>query len=206
MLGEAEVADFASHMLDRRNVSSLKFNVVTQVGRGKDVVADSAECIRIIQVVARVCRDYQTAYLGKISTNIPMALVDDPMVAHTCDYKRLIGVLPDGALSFCGIGIRFPALVAGHLDDDVEEVWRYAAVFGGIREISPDRVTGVCANCIFGRVCCNHCPAAAYENYGDFYHSHPWCQMFHEIGLFPKKFLIDPMTPVPHCPTPSRLP
>ncbi len=109
-----------------------------------------------------------------------------------CRINNILGVLPDGSLSFCGIGASHPDLVIGRIDDsdfDIQMFWRENSNLVRVRQLLSGKLEGVCNQCIFESSCKGYCRALAYEESRSFLSPHPWCQSAFENGVFPIYYL-----------------
>jgi len=58
-----------------------------------------------------------------------------------CNIRRIIGVLPDGSYSLCGIGTNVPELIFGHPDrDSLKEIWFHTNILNELREGLPQKL------------------------------------------------------------------
>ena len=104
-----------------------------------------------------------------------------------CPFLNLLSLLPNGNLSFCGLGFTDERWVLGHVHEvkSIEEFWLNNPVLCKQRDGLPSMLTGICGNCIFQSVCQGGCRAHAMSfGSGDF-PPDPLCQMAYEAGLFP---------------------
>lgn len=108
-----------------------------------------------------------------------------------CGILGILGVLADGTYALCGIGESVPELVFGHTTEKrLEEVWKNAAVLNELREGFPDRLEGICAECLLKRVCLGSCVAQNYYSSRNLWGSYWYCEEARKAGLFPEARLI----------------
>jgi radical SAM protein with 4Fe4S-binding SPASM domain len=115
------------------------------------------------------------------------------VVGGRCGFKHLLGILADGRVSFCGMGYRareYVFMQAG--DASLEEVWNDDPQLQHVRRLLPERLEGVCANCVARSACQGGCRAEAYEIYGSLTAPSPACQQLYDAGLFPIQRLVSP--------------
>jgi SynChlorMet cassette radical SAM/SPASM protein ScmF len=106
--------------------------------------------------------------------------------ACACGIQGIIGVLPDGSYALCGIGGYIPELVFGHAARDrLADVWRDNAVLRDIREGCPDKLTGICSECLVRNYCLGFCLAQNYYRSRDLWAPYWFCQEAEAAGLFP---------------------
>lgn len=177
--------DDMARLLDGVGAKSLKINFITPLGRGGKLVSahrsDIAERIEFTRAV-------YDRYGSGISINIPPAFV--PLkrlpLRGRCNIRNLIGILPDGHVSFCGIGLSLPDLVFGNLrESSLREIWSTAPQLAEIRAVIPDRLKGICSRCIHRLTCLGGCVMENYALSGDLAAPHVFCQRAEEAGLFP---------------------
>ncbi len=103
-----------------------------------------------------------------------------------CGIRTIIGVLADGSYALCGIGGNVPELVFGHAAQDcLEEVWNDHPALIEIREGLPQRLTGICGECLVQNLCLGFCLAQNYYHAGDLWAPYWFCDQAEAAGLFP---------------------
>lgn len=129
----------------------------------------------------------------KVIFNIPLAISPLTIDFVSCTVgKEICGLLPNGDISICGVGIDKKELTLGNvLEDDIEDIWVNSPAFLTLRK-STFESKGICGNCIFGKYCMGHCRALTYSVYGQLDAPYPVCQTLYEEGVFPQKYLVDP--------------
>ncbi|MCL5039894.1 MAG: hypothetical protein M1299_08750 [Firmicutes bacterium] len=127
-------------------------------------------------------------YPGQIYALLPWVLtgIDHLKITRSvCNYRGIIGLFLDGAVTACKIGRDKYDPPASLFRLPLMEVLQLDPLVRGIRSLYPQHLTGICAQCIFRDYCGNLCPARAFNMYGDFACSFPDCQILHDAGLFP---------------------
>lgn len=174
--------------------ASIKFSPCAAMGRAatelNDMLLGPGEILTMCDRLLSLSEQYP----GKIACILPFALVPptklDVIGIGICEISRVIGILPNGDVSICGMGLTQPGTILGNITrDDIVNLWLTNPVLKELRERSR-RFEGVCGKCLFERYCANVCPAEAYVCYGDYYGPNPLCQMLHSKGMFPKHFLL----------------
>jgi SynChlorMet cassette radical SAM/SPASM protein ScmF len=103
-----------------------------------------------------------------------------------CGILGILGVLADGSYALCGIGETVPELVFGHAaKDKLEAVWNNNPVLMEIREGLPERLGGICVDCLMKDLCLGSCIAQNYYTTKDIWAPHWYCQQAHDRGIFP---------------------
>ncbi len=172
---------------------SLKLNPITCVGRGENMYKDNEllSVEEIIELERYIDKEVQPCINIPILLDIPPAFKKMSYVKKhrgTCGILNMIGVLSDGTISMCGIGKEVAALNMGNIKKDrLEEVWRNDPTLLSIREGIPDKLEGVCSECIFKRLCLGKCRADAYHRAQSLTAPFYFCQEAFDKGLFPEK-------------------
>lgn len=183
-----EIALFAESI----GAGSLKLNPVVTIGRGKKMDEDD-ELLSVEEIIGLeryIDKEVQPSINIPILLDIPVAFKKMSYIKkhkNRCGILNMIGVLSDGTISMCGIGKEMPALNMGNIKRDrLEDVWRNNPVLFSIREDIPDRLEGVCSECIFKRLCLGKCRAEAYYKSQSLTAPFCFCQEAFDKGFFPE--------------------
>jgi SynChlorMet cassette radical SAM/SPASM protein ScmF len=107
-----------------------------------------------------------------------------------CGILGILGVLADGSYALCGIGETVSELVFGHAARDrLEEVWNETPILQELRAGLPQRLTGVCGECLLKGRCLGSCIAQNYYSNKDLWAPFWYCQGAKDKGLFPESRL-----------------
>jgi len=176
--------------------SSVKFNVLQPTARGQEL-HDRGESLTIRDLV-RLGRWAETEL--SVQAGLPVYF-DHPVAFRplhrmfgeegngcgTCGIRGIMGVLADGSYALCGIGQSVPELVFGHAaQDDLEEVWRGNPILQKLRQGLPDRLTGICRDCLMKGRCLGSCIAQNYYRTGSLWAPYWFCEAAAAAGLFPE--------------------
>lgn len=191
-----EVADM-TRLATELGASSLKVNPVQPMGGGK-VLADAGECLDVEEVLAlsEVCRrDLSLGFPGRLILHLPPAFLPLSDIRDrrysVCRILSILGLLPDGGLSFCGIGEKAPELVLGSVfDGPLARIWAEASLLRALRRQLPGDLKGICSRCVLKAYCLGECRAEAYETTGDLMGGYWFCQDALEQGWFPRSRLL----------------
>jgi radical SAM protein with 4Fe4S-binding SPASM domain len=128
----------------------------------------------------------------KISSNIPLALLDSDVPYYECLAGRdSLALLPDGSVSFCAYCMSEDSMIAGNIREScLEDIWEKGLIFEQCQKIESS-LEGVCSLCIFKKYCQGSCRAWAYDRYGSLYAPYPLCQELYEKGFFPEQYLLE---------------
>jgi radical SAM protein with 4Fe4S-binding SPASM domain len=105
---------------------------------------------------------------------------------------NLLGVLPGGELSLCGIGEARPDLVFGQVrETPIKEVWEASPVLARVRREIAEWPTGLCRRCMMRSYCTwGFCRADAHVLSGSLSAPAQICQASFDAGLFPAGRLV----------------
>jgi SynChlorMet cassette radical SAM/SPASM protein ScmF len=175
---------------------SVKFNLVQPTARGEKM-HKAGETLAIEELV-ELGKWVETSLFS--STNLPIFHSHPPAFrplgrmfgergsgCGVCGVLGILGVLADGSYALCGIGETVPELIFGHAGKDrLEDVWKDAPVLKEIREGLPDRLGGVCADCVMKGTCLGNCIAQNYYSSNSLWSPYWYCREAREAGLFPE--------------------
>lgn len=177
-------------------VSSIKINPVQPLGRGK-VFSQGGDALTVPELLqtANYCREKLAPdFPGGLFFSLPMAFrtfkeIRDQQFS-VCRLFHILGLMPNGNVSFCGVGNIDDATVFGNIyKDNLADLWQKAPLLVDLRERLPHALKGVCSRCILKAICLGECRAMAYEQTGDLMGAYWICQQAYEAGLFPESRL-----------------
>jgi SynChlorMet cassette radical SAM/SPASM protein ScmF len=183
------------HLAESLGASSVKFNLVQPTARGEQMHREG-QTLRVEDLI-RIGRWIET----ELSTYSKIPLIYSKPAAfrslgnmfgpcgdgcHNCGIKGIIGVLADGSYALCGIGETVPELIFGSAATDrLEDVWLNSPLLLEIREGLPNRLSGVCGNCLMKKICLGECIAQNYYSTKDLWSPFWYCDEAFKQGLFP---------------------
>lgn len=174
-----------------KGVSSLKVNPVQPIGRGTSISVsrgDLRSLISFTREVHRIC-----GQLVKVDIPPSLLRINRISSAGLCPILNLLGILPDGGISFCGIGFSCSTLILGNfLKDDLENIWLNSEHLQKLRMEIPNGLEGICGNCIHRNTCRGKCVMQNYYSTGSFTSSYWMCRTADELGLFPQTRKVNP--------------
>lgn len=104
-----------------------------------------------------------------------------------CRILNIIGVLSDGTYAMCGIGEAVPELVYGHAKKDkLAEIWSNAPVLLELRAGLPDKLEGICGDCLMKKICLGSCIAQNYYRSKHLWAPFWYCEEARATGVFPE--------------------
>ncbi len=194
--GNVSQIDGVASLAAKHGVASVKFNPVTDSGRGKQMTA-RRETLGITELRALEKYVYgelkeKTSIKGFI-LNLPPAVRSFRTLMETggrtgdCGVIGILGILGTGEIAMCGIGQTVPSLVYGRLGDSVREIWFHHPKLQSLRRELEDYLgyPGICGDCILSRVCRTGCVAANYRKGGGMVWAGTRCREADRQGLFP---------------------
>jgi SynChlorMet cassette radical SAM/SPASM protein ScmF len=175
---------------------SVKFNIVQPTARG-EFMQGAGETLTIPELIglgAWVEKTLSRATALRVMYSHPRAFKplssmfgENGDGCGTCSILNIIGVLFDGAYAMCGIGETVPELVYGQAKrDTLEEVWNHAPVLLKLREGLPDRLEGVCRDCLMKKICLGSCIAQNYYRSKNLWAPFWYCEEARKTGVFPE--------------------
>ncbi len=179
-------------LAEAMGMESVKFNLVTPTARGEQM-HDRGETLPIEELVrlgAWVENELIPNSRVRVVYSHPKAFKSLRQVfagpGDQCGIFGIIGVLANGKYALCGIGETVPDLVFGHVDtDQLADIWNHNPILGQIREGLPQRLTGICGECLLNKVCIGNCIAMNYYRHHDLFAPFWYCEEAHRIGAFP---------------------
>ena len=174
---------------------SVKFNIVQPTARGEKM-HESGEALSIEELVVlghwvenslsasadvSVYYDHPPAFrqLGKMFGS-------DGDGCGICGILGILGALPNGSYALCGIGEAVPELVFGHATTDcLENIWNKTPVLLELRQGLPQRLEGICGNCLMKEICLGSCLAQNYYRSKNLWEPFWYCADAHRRKLFP---------------------
>jgi SynChlorMet cassette radical SAM/SPASM protein ScmF len=190
-----EQVDDIIRLAQELGAGSLKFNIVQPSPRG-DRMQEEGEALPLPEVL-ELCRRVEMevaptvdfpVFFGNPPAFSPLKRVIGPKAARfKCGILNIIGVLANGSYALCGIGSHIPELVFGHASrDKLADVWQNHPVLQEIREGLPERLGGICHDCLLKKVCLGLCLAQNYYQSRDLWTPYWMCQQAKDAGLFPE--------------------
>jgi SynChlorMet cassette radical SAM/SPASM protein ScmF len=186
-------------LAEQLGVSSVKFNLVQPTERGV-AMHKAMETLSIEELIelgrwvdntlsatTKVYLDYSHPLafrpLSKIYGN-------SGIECGRCGILGILGVLANGSYALCGIGESVPELVFGHAStDSLETVWNEASMLEELREGFPEKLEGVCGDCLLKGICLGSCIAQNYYSKKNLWAPYWFCEQAEKAGLFPKNRL-----------------
>lgn len=185
----AEMEEIVS-LGEQLGCGSVKFNHVQPVGRGERFGQDRGlEVVEIIDLNQHIRDVLSVRHSLPIILDIPLAFQSTRQLfkkQSQCGIMTMLGILSNGAISMCGIGVTTPELVYGTIaDGDLRSLWCTNETLLRLRCDIPSRLEGVCRSCIHRNRCLGHCIAHNYYASGSLFAPNRFCQEADRLALFP---------------------
>ncbi len=187
----AEIAEL-SHLAVHWGAGSVKFNLVQSSGRGQKM-SELLQAPAVPQLI-----EIGQWIENTLSRQVPIPLFFSwPMVFQkikrviensdvVCSIRHILGILASGHVAMCGIGMETPDLCYGRLGKDhLQDIWRQHPMLLKLRADIPDRLEGICSECLFRQRCMGCCVAENYFATGRLTAPFWFCAQAASAGLFP---------------------
>ncbi len=188
---EREPVESMIELVRKIGVDTLKINFITPSGRGRtDNFFDKNPIEDIIEFFTWIDKETPPGVLP----SVPAALLPVNRLKNHgyCPVRNLMGVLPDGTFSLCGVAFSRKEMAWGKFPDTtVHEAWENSPVYKMIRSSLPESIEGVCHRCLHRDSCIGQCVVNNMETGGSVTSPDILCQRAYEAGLFPKTRLLD---------------
>jgi len=183
-------------LAERLGAGSVKFNIVQPTARGEKLY-DSGEALVIDELVDL---GMWVENILSVSTNLSL-YYSHPMAFRplgkmfgengdgcgACGILGILGVLANGSYALCGIGETVPDLVFGHAGmNPLEDVWQNTLVLQELRQGLPNRLEGICGDCLMKGACLGSCVAQNYYRSKNLWEPYWYCENAWNRGLFPE--------------------
>jgi SynChlorMet cassette radical SAM/SPASM protein ScmF len=186
--------DSIARLAQKLGAASVKFNILQPSPRG-DRMQEEGQALTLPEVLNLARWVEQELAL---TINLPLFFAYPPAFSPlkrvisqnrarvSCGIRSIIGVLANGSYALCGIGSHIPELVFGHASrDSLADVWQTHPVLQEIREGLPQRLGGICRNCLIKAKCLGYCLAQNYYQSRNLWTPYWFCQQAEAAGLFP---------------------
>jgi SynChlorMet cassette radical SAM/SPASM protein ScmF len=190
--GNVEEIEKLVCLAEEWGAGSVKFNLIQPTGRGEQMTGRGQvlDIARLLEIGNWVEHNLQKRMKIPLFYSWPMIFYSlDRLMKHgndSCGIHGILGILSNGSLAMCGIGMEIPELTYGKLGQDkVADVWKDNQVLKELRRDLPDKLEGACAECLFKHQCLGSCVAENYHQSRRLTAPFWFCQQALEAGLLP---------------------
>jgi SynChlorMet cassette radical SAM/SPASM protein ScmF len=180
-------------LAEELQANSVKFNIIQPSGRGEKLAerGRTLDIQKLIETGRWVEQDLQKKVSIPLYYSHPMAFQSlKRLLAHgadRCGIFNILGILANGHMAMCGIGMEIEELRYGTLGKDtVAQVWCEHPMLKLLREQIPKQLEGVCGECLFRWQCMGSCIADNYHKSRRMTSAFWFCQQASETNLFPQ--------------------
>ena len=183
----------------RYGVDSLKINHLLPSGRGRDTF-QRKDHLELDELVAL----YEAVHAKGLGSEGVAIIFDLPVAFRSiaditergvceCAILNILGILANGDMSYCGIGQTAPELRMGNIRTHaIRDIWLHHEKLTTLRQSLPDKLGGICGQCIFKFQCLGECRAAAYAVSRDLFAANYLCQSLFDRKRFPASRYLEP--------------
>lgn len=177
-------------------VESVKFNIVQPSARGEQLreVGETLSIEELVDLGHWVENTLSKKTSLRLFYHHPHAfrplgnmLGENGRDCGTCGILHILAVLSDGSYALCGIGETVPDLVYGQAQRvPLAELWNQHSILWELRQGLPERLGGICAECIMKELCLGSCIAQNYYRRKNLWAPFWYCEEAQKAGLFPR--------------------
>lgn len=191
----AELEDVVK-LAQKLGCGSVKFNHVQRMGRGSSFAEKSGFQVKeLIGLFQKIENKIQPKSNICVYFDIPVAFFPiKKLVAGSlpcCHVLNILGILANGDISLCGIGVTIPELVFGNIaHDELAKIWIRSEKLNEMRFLIPEKFEGVCGRCIHHQGCQGSCIANNYHIQNKFNSAYFFCDEAEKENVFPATRLL----------------
>ena len=194
--GNSAQVEAVVNLAAAHGAASVKLNPVTRTGRGTAMHerGEDLDFDEQMELARYIDDDLGPRAPIDVTLGMPPALSSLHRLQRTqgncgdCGVRGILGILGTNEYALCGIGSTCPEFVYGKLGkDSIRDIWSNNPTILLLRRAlaDVDSFPGICARCIFARVCRTGCVADNYAVSGHLIAPHWLCTEAARRGLFP---------------------
>jgi SynChlorMet cassette radical SAM/SPASM protein ScmF len=180
------------HLAESLGAGSVKFNIIQPSGRGEIFIkrGRSLDIKKLIDIGKWVESDLQKRTFISLHYSWPIAFFSLSRLLNgglgACGIFNILGILSNGSLAMCGIGMESPDLCYGTAGSDkIVNVWSEHPTLLALRTNLVSELDGICKNCVFTKQCLGNCVAENYHQSKKLTSAYWFCESAEQAGLFP---------------------
>ena len=162
---------------------------------GKGVQANETESVDY-QKIKQLMDNFYYDFLRRHSTDknlsieLNTAIIPIDIYQHSlCPWGRgMLGIGYSGKVALCHVGSDNDLFIFDNVkNNSIAKIWKENKKLKKYKELNPDKLKGICGNCLARSICRGGCRLHALMKYNkDFYAPDPECQNVYNLGEFPK--------------------
>ena len=185
-------------LAEELGASSVKWNVLQPTKRGEKIHENNGalEVEELIDMGHYIDHELSKITDMRLEFDLPMAFrplskLATPDGCSRCHIHNILGVIATGRYALCGIGDNIPEMVFGVVGKDrLEDIWHNHKTIKSLRTGLPEKLRGICSNCLMKSVCKGACIAQNFYRTGSTFEPFWVCEDAAEKGLFPESRMI----------------
>ena len=161
---------------------------------GKGVEANETESVnyfKIQELMDNFYYDFLRRHKNdkNLSIELNTAIIPIDIYQHSlCPWgKGMLGIGYSGKVALCHVGSDNEMFIFDDVrKNSISEIWQKNEKLRKFKELNPDKLKGICGNCLARSLCRGGCRLHSMMKYnGDFYAPDPECQNVYNLGRFP---------------------
>lgn len=195
MQNNADQLEKMVRLAEKLGASSLKFNLLQPITRGETLHNNemALELEELIRLGHYVENDLQKTTKLPLFYDYPIAFKKLSRIANgnsICGITGILGVISSGHYAMCGIGSHVKDLIFGLAGQDrLEDIWQNHPILNEIRTGLPEKLSGICSQCLMRYHCLGACLAQSYYQGKSLWLPFWFCEQADKKGCFPKNRL-----------------
>jgi SynChlorMet cassette radical SAM/SPASM protein ScmF len=174
--------------------SSIKFNLVAPLMERGELLAEKNETLSVkdfMELGRKIEDEIQPKSKIRLSYSHPFAFKSlstmfEKNELGRCGIFGIIGVLGSGKYALCGIGENVKELIFGNVEEDkLADIWNNNSILNEIRTGLPEKLEGICADCLMKSMCLGHCVANNYFANRNLFAPFWFCEEAFKQNIFP---------------------
>lgn len=186
-------------LANNMNVRSFEINPLALLGDNSSAIqgCESLPIEELLRLEKRVENEFTKLYPDMhVNLYLPPALKGIQALSKhrlcSCKIFNICGILSNGDVSICGIGISKKDLIMGNVNErSIFAIWKEGRIFNEIRAKIPSQLKGICGKCLFKLHCLGFCRADVLFNDQSITDPFEICEKVFQKGLFPASRILD---------------
>ncbi|MBU8902515.1 MAG: SynChlorMet cassette radical SAM/SPASM protein ScmF [Victivallales bacterium] len=181
-------------LAEKLGAESVKFNLVSPLMDRGEQMSEQNEVLNVkdfIEIGRKITEELQPKSKIRLHYSHPFAFkslsaIFDKNDTGCCGIFGIIGVLGSGKYALCGIGENVPEMIFGDVKKDkLADIWNNNNLLDEIRNGLPEKLEGVCGDCVMKTMCLGECIANNYFVHHNLFGSYWFCEAALKMKIFP---------------------